>query len=193
MRAIRRFYRVLGVALLASLLLVLVPSPASAQGPGRGGGVAGESARESARASSGFGWGIELRSTGIGPCRPSTPAPCSGFVYNTSCPAPGQARLTRIRTYMGAFGTAFVGFRLRAKLIERGQPASSVPWSTPDVAHFPGRRGVTERLMDTRNISGSVDVTTQWDIQVEYRFDRSGGLADVVRVRRGGPVNLHCP
>ena len=46
--------------------------------------------------------------------------------------------------------------------------------------------------MDTRNISGPVDVTTQWDIQVEYRFDRSGGLSDVVRVRRGGPVNLRC-
>ena len=193
MRAIRRSYQLLGVALLVSLLLALVPSPTSAQGAGRGGGVAGESARESARVSSGFGWGIELRSTGIGPCRPSTPAPCSGFVYNTSCPAPGQARLTRIRTYMGAFGTAYVGFRLRAKLIERGQPASTVPWSTPDVEHFPGRRGVTERLMDTRNISGPVDVATPWDIQVEYRFDRSGGLADVVRVRRGGPVNLHCP
>ena len=188
-RAIRRSYQLLGAALLVSLLLVLVPSPTSAQGAGRGGGVAGESAREN----SGFGWGIELRSTGIGPCRPSTPAPCSGFVYNTSCPAPGQARLTRIRTYMGAFGTAYVGFRLRAKLIERGRPASTVPWSTPDVEHFAGRRGVTERLMDTRNISGPVDVATQWDIQVEYRFDRSGGLADVVRVRRGGPVNLHCP
>ena len=193
MRAIRRSYQLLGVALLVSLLLVLVPSPTSAQGAGRGGGVAGESARESARVNSGFGWGIELRSTGIGPCRPSTPAPCSGFVYNTSCPAPGQARLTRIRTYMGAFGTAYVGFQLRAKLIERGRPASTVPWSTPDVEHFAGRRGVTERLMDTRNISGPVDVATQWDIQVEYRFDRSGGLADVVRVRRGGPVNLHCP
>ena len=193
MRAIRCSHRLLAVALLVSLLLVLVPSPTSAQGAGRGGGVAGESARQSARVNSGFGWGIELRSTGIGPCRPSTPAPCSGFVYNTSCPAPGQARLTRIRTYMHAFGTAFVGFQLRAKLIERGRPASTVPWSTPDVEHFPGRRGVTERLMDTRNISGLVDVATQWDIQVEYRFDRSGGLADVVRVRRGGPVNLHCP
>ena len=189
MGAIRRSYQLLGAALLVSLLLVLVPSPTSAQGAGRGDGVAGESAG----ASSGFGWGIELRSTGIGPCRPSTPAPCSGFVYNTSCPAAGQARLTRIRTYMGAFGTSYVGFRLRAKLIERGRPASTVPWSTPDVEHFAGRRGVTERLMDTRNISGAVDVATQWDIQVEYRFDRSGGLADVVRVRRGGPVNLHCP
>ena len=193
MRAIRCSHRLLAVALLVSLLLVLVPSPTGAQGAGRGGGVAGESARESARSSSGFGWGIELRSTGIGRCRPSTPAPCSGFVYNTSCPVPGQARLTRIRTYMRAFGTAYVGFELRAKLIERGQPARTVPWSTPDVEHFPGRRGVTERLMDTRNISGLVDVATQWDIQVEYRFDRSGGLADVVQVRRGGPVNLHCP
>jgi hypothetical protein len=189
MRAIRCSYRLLAVALLVGLLLVLAPSPTSAQSADRAGGAA----EESARASSGFGWGIELRRMGIGRCRPSTPAPCSGFVYNTSCPTPGQARLTRIRTYMRAFGTAFVGLQLRAKLIERGQPARPVPWSTPDVAHFPGRRGVTERLMDTRNISGPVNVSTQWDIQVEYRFDRSGGLSDVVRVRRGGPVNLHCP
>ena len=47
--------------------------------------------------------------------------------------------------------------------------------------------------MDTRNISGLVDVATQWDLQVEFRFDRSGGLSDVVRVQRWGPVNLHCP
>ena len=191
MRASRHTHRWLTMALLVGLLLVLVPSPTSAQsaqGADRGGGVT----EKAARAQSGFGWGIELRRTGIGPCRPSTPAPCSGFVYNTSCPTAGQARLTRIRTYMGAFGTAYVGFQLRAKLIERGRPASTAPWSTPDVTHFPGRSGVTERLMDTRNISGPVDVTTQWDIQVEYRFDRSGGLSDVVRVRRGGPVNLHC-
>ena len=46
--------------------------------------------------------------------------------------------------------------------------------------------------MDTRNISGLVDVATQWDLQVEYRFDRSGGRADVVRVQRWGPVDLTC-
>jgi hypothetical protein len=188
MRAIRCGVRLPAVALLAGLLLVLVSSPTSAQSAGHGRGLV----QESARVQSDFGWGIELRPMGIGPCRPSTPTPCSGFVYTTSCPAPGQARLTRIRTYMWAYGTPFVGFKLRAKLIEQGHAASSVPWSTPDVEHFPGRRGVTERLMDTRNIAGPVDVTTLWDIQVEYRFDRSGGLPDVVRVRRG-PVDLHCP
>jgi hypothetical protein len=182
-------------ALVAALLLAATAStgaaPASAesaQTADRGRGVV----EESTRAQSGFGWGIELRRTGIGPCRPSTPAPCSGHVYTTSCPAPGQARLTRVRTYMWAYGTAFVGLQLRAKLIERGQPAHTVPWSTPDVEHFTGRTTVTERLMDTRNISGLVDTATQWDLQVEYRFDRSGGRTDVVRVQRWGPVDLTC-
>ena len=183
------------LAVVAALLLTATASagaaPASAdsaQSADRGAGHV----EESARAPSGFGWGIELRRTGIGPCRPSTPAPCSGHVYTTSCPAAGQARVTRVRTYMGAYGTSFVGFQLRAKLIERGQPARTVPWSTPDVEHFPGRRTLTERLMDTRNISGLVDAATQWDLQVEYRFDRSGGLSDVVRVQRWGPADLTC-
>ena len=187
MRAMRRSHGLLAVSLLVCLL-VLVPSPTSAQSADRGSRLV----EESARIRHVFGWAIEIRPTGIGPCRDSTPAPCHSHVYNFSCPAPGQARVTRVRTYMWALGTSFVGFQLRAKLIERGQPARTVPWSTPDVEHFPGRRGVTELLMDTRNISGLVDTATQWDLQVEYRFDRSGGLSDVVRVQRWGPVDLTC-
>ena len=180
--------------LVAALLLAATATgaaPASAESTGSapsGRGVV----EESTRAASGWGWGIELRRTGIGPCRASTPAPCSGFVYNTSCPAPGLVRLDRVRTYMWAWGTSFVGFKWRAKLVERGRPASTVSWSTPDVERFPGRRVLTERLMDTRNISGLVDGTTQWDIQVEARFDRSGGLSDVVRVWRWGPADMSC-
>ena len=183
-----RFRRFLAMALLVGLLLVLVPSPTSAQGTDRGSRLV----EEPSPGPEVFGWAIELRRTGIGPCRASTPARC----YTTCTlvvPGPGQARLTRIRTYMWALGTSFVGFQLRAKLIERGQPAAHRPVVDTRCRTLPGRRGVTELLMDTRNISGLVDVTTQWDIQVEYRFDRSGGLSDVVRLDRWGPVNLHCP
>ena len=181
------------MALLVGLLLVLVPSPTSAATveSAQGGGGDAAPAEVSGRTRSDFGWGIEIRRAGLGPCSPSTPAQCYGFVYNVGCPAPGQARLNRIRTYMGAVGTEFVGFRLRAKLIPRGQAASSVPWSTPDVASFPSRPGLTERLMDVRNISGTVDATAQWDIQVEYRFNRNGGRPPIVRVRRG-PEDFDC-
>ena len=88
-----------------------------------------------------------------------------------------RLRLTRIRTYMGAVGTDFVGFRLRAKLIEQGQAREHPSqWSTPDVENFPARQGVTERLMDTQqHLRGRWTRALQWDIQVEYRFDRSGG------------------
>jgi hypothetical protein len=167
--------------LVIGLLLTLVATPTGAQSTG-----SASSAQEATRAASNWGWGIELRQAGPGPCRNATPAPCSGFLYNYVCPpaSPGQFRLVRIRTYMGAVGPNFVGFRMRAKLIEHGQPASSVAWSAPHVVNFPARQGVTERLMDIRNISPLVDDSDRWDTQVEYRFFRRNGLPDIVRVLR---------
>ena len=181
--------RRVAVAALVAMVVVLVASPAGAQSAGAGTAPA----EESARAASNWGWGIELRQSGIGPCRDSTPAPCVGVVYNRACPpsAPGQVRVTRVRTYFGAVGTNFVGFQLRAKLIEHGMPASTAASSTPDVEHFPARQGLTELLMDTKNISGLVDATARWDLQTEFRFDRRGGLSDIVRVRRA-EVDVTC-
>ena len=85
---------------------------------------------------------------------------------------------------MWAVGSRFVGFRLRARLIEHGQPASTATWSTADVATFPGRPQGRILLMGTSNISGPSDLSKEWDIQVQYRYKRSGGLPDIVVTKR---------
>ena len=104
-----------------------------------------------------------------------------------------QFRLTRIRTYMWSVGGEYSGYRLRAKLVPHDGPARLVPWSQADVEGFMGRPGqVTSKLMDNRFRSVLADTANEWDIQVEYRFDR-GGLADIARIERWGPVPFHCP
>jgi hypothetical protein len=168
---------------LATVLVLTLSGVAEAESAGSAGPTASSPAAPGTEAAANYSWGVEFRPSGLRPCSPATPARCFGFAYDWTCPTPGSFRLTRIRTYMGAIGERFVGFRLRARLIEHGQPATGVPWSVADVETFPGRPLAKLRLMDTRNISGASDVTVDWDIQVQYRFDRTG-LPDIVAAPR---------
>jgi len=133
--------------------------------------------------------GIELRRNGVGPCSPSTPAPCSNYVYNFACPSATTVRVTRVRTYMAAVDPQVVGFRLRARLIPRSRPATGIPWAT-DVETFPSRPTAISRLMEARNVSDAVSLTRRWNLQVEVRFDRRS-QPDVVRSWEG-QVNFTC-
>ena len=133
--------------------------------------------------------GIELRGSGPAPCDPATPAPCVGFVASRRCLSPVEFRITKIQTYMAVAGQEYVGLELKARLVRRNQPASG-PW-TNDVEHFPGRDTATRRLMVVRDVGEPASTDERWDLQVQFRIDRSGTRPDIVRGNRV-PITVDC-
>jgi len=174
---------------LATIATVLVGSlPARADESREAPSSAAPREQEAQPRSGVWAFGIEIRSTGVGPCTPATPAPCAHSVYSWNCPNPVEFRLIGVRTYMAAAGTQYVGFRLRSRLIPRNQPPGPTPWAE-DLETFPGRPTATSRLMGTRDQSGLHLLSRRWDLLVEVRFDRTG--TDVVRLERF-PVRIDC-
>jgi hypothetical protein len=132
-----------------------------------------------AEGSGGFYWGAELRNGRLYPCSASTPAPCSGFFWRVACPIYGVVRVTSVETYMGAEGRQYVGYTLRARLV-RNAPSASVPWVDVTRSRQP-TAGFSQRFMVVRNVSDSVPTRWNWTLEVQLRWDRSGGQQDVVR------------
>jgi hypothetical protein len=168
-------------ALIARALVALVLTVAVSLGGIADAAPSNEAAAAAGEARAGLRFvGIELRPNGIGPCSPSTPTPCSVWVYRKQCrDATGaEARVLRVRTYMVAADPSVVGFRLRARLVPRFGSAAGIPWAV-DVETFASRPTAISRLMDVKPVSDYVDTSRRWDLVIEARFDRRGRPDDV--------------
>ena len=137
-----------------------------------------------------WGYGIELRASGPAPCSPATPAPCTGYVYSWRCLSPVEFRVKRVESYLEVAGPQYVGVELRARLVRRHQSAAGTPW-TIDAEHFPGRATTTSRHLTAVDVGTPVETTPRWDLEVQFRFDRSAGRPDVVRTTRS-PIAIDC-
>ena len=133
--------------------------------------------------------GIELRASGPAPCDPATPAPCTSYVYSWRCLSPTEFRITKIQTYMAVAGREYIGLELKARLLRRNQPATGA-WRS-DVERFAGRNTATRRLMVVRDVGGRVGTEDRWDLQVQFRIDRTGARPDIVRGGRE-PISIDC-